>query len=258
MKLPFSTVRSIFQSSYGKAFLLALSLLSRFPVTHLDDIQPHDSGRSALFYPLVGLIIGFLLYVPILLFPHASPMILSAIIITFWAIITGGLHLDGLADSADAWLGGGNDEERTHRIMKDPLVGTAGVIAIVCVLLLKFTALLTLFAYTSTAFVILAPVIGRSMILLLFLTTKYVRNQGMASDVVSYLPRTAAKWIIGICLLTGLIFSLWGIVFVLAGFWLLRRLMLKRLGGCTGDTTGATVEIAEMLWLVGAALLCPC
>lgn len=237
-----------------KAFLLALSLLTRIPVSALDNIQKKDSGHSALFYPLIGLIIGILLYFPVLLFPNASPLLMAAIVITVWASITGGLHLDGLADSADAWLGGGGGNEKTHRIMKDPLVGAAGVIAIVCVLLLKFSALSAVIQVDSSGLIILVPILGRSMILLLFVTSKYVRSQGMASDVFEYLPRTAAKWVIGVCLLVGALFSIWGMLCALMGFWLLRRLMLKRLGGFTGDTVGATVETTEMLFLVGSAL----
>ena len=61
-----------------------------------------------------------------------------------WVLLTGGLHLDGLADSADAWLGGLGDMEKTHRILKDPLVGAAGVIALISILLLKFVSLLIL------------------------------------------------------------------------------------------------------------------
>ncbi len=237
-----------------KAFLLALSLLTRLPVAQLDKLQDTDSGHSALFYPLVGLVIGLLLFVPILIFPSASPLLLAAIVIAGWAVITGGLHLDGLADSADAWLGGMDDEEKTQRIMKDPRVGAAGVVSIVCVLLLKFSALIALFQVGSHELIILVPIIGRSMILLLFITSKYVSSQGMASSVVEYLPHTAAMWVIGVSLLFGMLFSLWGMLCALAGFWLLRRLMLKRLGGCTGDTVGATVEITEMFFLVGSAL----
>ncbi len=239
---------------YSQAFFLALSLLTRLPVTTLDDIQANDSGLSVLFYPLVGLIIGCLLFLPVLLFPHASPSVLSAIVISVWASITGGLHLDGLADSADAWLGGGDDKKKTHRIMKDPFVGAAGVIAVVCVLLLKFSALTSIVQAGLGSLIILVPIVGRGMILLLFVTTQYVRSQGMASDIFEYLPRTDAKWVLGICLLVGVVFSMWGMLCALIGFWLLRRLMLKRLGGFTGDTAGASVELTEMLFLVGSAL----
>ena len=245
------------------SFWLAIGLLTRFPVPsslQTDTIQEEDSGRSVLFYPLVGLIIGLILYLPIFFFPDASPTLTAAIIVTLWAIITGGLHLDGLADSADAWLGGMGDKEKIHRIMKDPLVGSAGVIAIVCLLLLKVTALSSLLQNGqegqngNEALIILTPLIGRSMILLLFLSTPYIRQQGMATNMVNHLPRNVAWWIVGLCLLCCLLFSFWGIVFVLLGFFLLRRLMLKILGGCTGDTIGASVEISEMLFILGIAL----
>lgn len=96
--------------------------------------------------------------------------------------------------------------------------------------------------------------IGRTLILLLFLTTPYVRAGGLASAVTQHLPRTAAWWITLGGLLLGLAVSSAAISLTLLGFWLLRRLMLQRLQGCTGDTAGASVESGEMFWLLGAAL----
>jgi adenosylcobinamide-GDP ribazoletransferase len=235
-------------------FLLALGLLTRLPVSQIKTIEATDSGRSALFYPLIGLIIGVILYLPTWLFPHASSFVLAAIIVTLWAIITGGLHLDGLADSADGWLGGQGNIEKTRAIMKDPLVGSAGVIATVCLLLLKFSVISSLLQNEAGIPLIVAPLIGRTVILLLFVSTRYANPQGMAQQIIENLPRNIASGIIAVCLLIGIFFSFWGIVFSLIGFWLLRRLMLKRLGGCTGDTTGASVEISEMLFLLGASL----
>ncbi|WGZ94607.1 MAG: adenosylcobinamide-GDP ribazoletransferase [Candidatus Thiothrix putei] len=235
--------------------LLALSFLTRLPVPDLGKLEAPDFGRAALFYPLVGLVIGGLLCVPWLVFPHASPLLLAAILTVLWAAITGGLHLDGLADSADAWLGGFGDEEKTHRILKDPLVGAAGVIALVGVLLLKFAALSVLIAHQQWLVIVFAPLLGRILILLLFLTTPYVRAGGLASEVTQHLPRQTAGWITAAGLLLGLAISTAGILLMLLGFWLLRRLMLQRLQGCTGDTAGASVESGEMLWLTGAALI---
>ncbi len=117
----------------------------------------------------------------------------------------------GLADSADAWLGGFGDMEKTQRILKDPLVGAAGVIAIVGVLLLKFAALAALLENNHWQIILLAPVIGRALILLLFLTTPYVRAGGLASAVTAHLPRNAAWWVTAGCLLAGLAVSGWRI-----------------------------------------------
>lgn len=233
---------------------LAISFLTRIPVPDLGKLDAPDFARAALFYPLVGLLIGGLLCLPVLVFPHAAPLVLAAILTVLWAALTGGLHLDGLADSADAWLGGFGDVEKTQHILKDPLVGAAGVIAIVGVLLLKFAALAALLEQHHWQVILLAPVVGRALILLLFLTTPYVRAGGLASAVTEHLSRPQASWITAVCLLAGWLLSTAGISVTLLGFWLLRRIMLQRLHGCTGDTAGATVESGEMLWLLGASL----
>ncbi len=239
---------------YSNALWLALALLTRLPTPQSGRIEARDSGLSVLFYPLVGLIIGVILYLPVLVFPDVSALLLSAVIVSLWAIITGGLHLDGLADSADAWLGGLGERERMQRIMKDPLLGSAGVIAIVCVLILKFAALTSLLQQEKNLAILIAPVIGRSMILLLFLSTPYVSKQGMASDMVAFLPGKQAYRVLFASLIPGLIYSFRGLLLVLIIFWFLRRLMLKLLGGCTGDTLGASVEISEMMFLLSTAL----
>ncbi len=235
--------------------LLALSFLTRIPVPDLGKLDAPDFARAALFYPLVGLLIGGLLCLPALLFPHASPLLLAAILTVFWAAITGGLHLDGLADSADAWLGGFGDAEKTQRILKDPLVGAAGVIAIVGVLLLKFAALAVLLEHQQWQVIGFAPLLGRTLILLLFVTTPYVRAGGLASAVTAHLDRRAAGWLSAVMIGTGWLVSGSGLAGALLGFWLLRRLMLQRLQGCTGDTAGASVEVGEMCWLIGAAIM---
>lgn len=237
--------------------LLALSFLTRIPVPDLGKLEAVDFGKAALCYPAVGLLLGGLLCLLPLLLPNAAPLLLAAILTVLWAILTGGLHLDGLADSADAWLGGYGDVEKTQRILKDPLLGAAGAIAITSVLLLKFAALVVILENGVWWAVLLAPPLGRSLILLLFLTTPYVRQGGLASAVTQHLPRQGA-WVITLAALAAAMwFAPLASVLVLAGFWGLRRLMLQRLRGCTGDTAGATVEIGEMLWLLGVGLHCP-
>lgn len=239
---------------FTTAFFLALSLLTRIPVPPLPSLSDQDFGRSSLAYPLVGLLIGIILGLPVWLLPQADPLVLAAIVTALWAAITGGLHLDGVADGADAWLGGLGDLEKTHRILKDPLVGAAGAIALVIVLLLKFAALTVLIKHQLIGLIIFAPVLGRNFILLLFLTTEYVRASGLASTTVKTLPEKPA---FGLVLVVIGLASLWawqGLALALLSFWLLRRLMLQRLGGCTGDTAGACVEFGEAAWLIGIAL----
>ncbi len=238
-----------------KILLLAMSLMTRIPMPELGNIQPADFARASLFFPLAGFFIGLCLVLPALALTAISPLLLAAVLTVLWAAITGGLHLKGVGSSSDAWIGGIGDEEKAHRILNDAITGDAGTTAIVSVLILKFAALTVLLEQGYFWSILFAPVFGRALILLLFMTTPCVRAEGLASAVSTYLPRDLVRLILAVCLLLAVIVSLNGLLLMLAGFWLLRRLVLQRLKGCTIDTAGASVEFGEMFWLVGVALL---
>ena len=238
-----------------KILMLALSLMTRIPMPEQEDIQSADFARAALFFPLAGLLIGIALVLPSLVLSATSPIVLAAVLTVLWAAITGGLHLKGVSSSSDAWIGGFGDEEKTQRILNDQITGDAGTTAIVAVLILKFAALTVLLEQGYFWSILLAPVFGRALILLLFLTTPCIKAEGLASAVSTYLPRDLVRLILAVCLLLAVIVSLKGLLLMLAGFWVLRHLVLKRLQGCTIDTAGASVEFGEMFWLVGVAIL---
>jgi adenosylcobinamide-GDP ribazoletransferase len=240
-----------------KAFLLALQFLTCLPFSLKTAPGPAQWGRSALAYPLVGLLIGVLLAGLQQLVGHADPLIQAALLTLVWALITGGLHLDGLADSADAWVGGHGDRERTLAIMKDPRSGPAAVSTLVCMLLLKFAALAVLTKAGAWPALLLAPVLGRSALVALLLNTPYVRPGGMGSAIAEHLPRTAAVVALLMVAAGGLLAGKAGglaLAVVLAAGLLLRWMMMRRLGGMTGDTLGAAVELTEVAVLVSLAL----
>lgn len=240
-----------------RPFLIALQFLTRFPVRLKSVPEERDIGRSLLYYPLVGLLIGLLLAALAWALADAAPPLRAALLLAAWALASGALHLDGLADSADAWAGGLGSRERALAIMKDPYCGPAGVVALLLVLLLKFAALETLTARGDWLALALAPLLGRSALPALFLTTAYVRPGGLGEALARNLPRRA---VIALLLTVALgvastgMNGLWPLLAALAAFALLRALMLRRLGGATGDTAGATVEIVEAVALVAAAL----
>ncbi|NCS66222.1 MAG: adenosylcobinamide-GDP ribazoletransferase [Hydrogenophilales bacterium CG03_land_8_20_14_0_80_62_28] len=237
-----------------KALLLALQFLTSIPVNLRAEPRPADWGRSALAYPLIGLLIGLLLAALQRLLGHADGLLQAALLTAAWALITGGLHLDGLADSADAWVGGCGDRERTLAIMKDPRSGPAGVAAIVLVLLVKFAALAALVKTGAWPTLLLAPLLGRSALVALLLTTPYVRPGGLGAAISACLPRPSAALILS--LVIGAVLLLAGrlAALALAGAalaWLaLRWMMMRRLGGMTGDTLGAAVELTELATLI--------
>lgn len=238
-----------------KILLLAMSLMTRIPMPELEDIQAADYARASLFFPLAGLLIGICLVLIALVLSATSALLLAAVLTVLWAVVTGGLHLKGVGSSADAWIGGIGDEAKTQRILNDQITGDAGTTAIAAILILKFAVLTVLLEQDYLWSILFAPVFGRAMILLLFMTTPCVQAEGLASAVSTYLPRDLVRLILAVCLLLAAIVSLNGLLVMLAGFWLLRRLALQRLQGCTIDTAGASVEFGEMFWLLGVALL---
>jgi adenosylcobinamide-GDP ribazoletransferase len=237
---------------------VALRFLTRlpFPLTH--EISDQHIGRSLLYYPVVGLIIGILLATLHWLLIDSPATLAAALLLMAWVFITGGLHLDGLSDSADAWVGGLGDRERTLAIMKDPCCGSMGVVALVVILIVKFAALQTLINTGDVYALVLAPVIARSAIPALFLLTPYVRIQGLGTPIVEHLPRRDAMIVTGLVVIAIPLFAgqsgFWMLLYCITVFAILRTIMIKRIGGTTGDTAGALVELLEATALVVACL----
>jgi len=238
---------------------IALQFLSSLPIRLPGMPEPEQLGRSLLFYPLVGLLFGVMLWALNLALAGAPLLLNGALLLTVWVLLSGALHLDGLADSADAWLGGFGDRERTLTIMKDPRSGPIAVVTLVLVLLLKFAALLALIEQQQTLALIIVPVLGRAALLGLFLTTPYVRAGGLGQALADHLPRRAGWWVVAVsalaCVLIAGFKAVVALLVAVVVFVWLRRVMVRRLGGTTGDTAGALLELLEMAVLVGLVLV---
>jgi adenosylcobinamide-GDP ribazoletransferase len=237
-----------------RAFWLALQFLTRLPAPRMTEHTAEDRGRSVLYYPVVGLLIGAVLTAFLFLLADVNPGLRAALLLLVWVLLTGALHLDGLADSADAWLGGRGDRARTLEIMKDSRSGPAAIVAVALVLIVKFAALSALTHAAYWPALVLAPLLGRASLVLLFLTTPYVRAEGIGAAHAANLPRGGAVIVLLTVAVLVPVFlgyvGLWPLVVALVTVLLLRRLMLQRLGGATGDTFGATCEIVEAAVLV--------
>lgn len=237
--------------------LIALQFLTRLPIRLPGMPEPEQLGRSLLWYPLVGLLLGALLAALAWALGNVATPLAAALLLGLWVLASGGLHLDGLADTADAWVGGFGDRERTLAIMKDPCCGPIAVVTLLVVLLLKFAALWALLAAGQWAALLLAPLLGRSALLLLFLGTPYVRAGGLGSAMAAHVP-TRAGWrvllAVGLACLLGGWSGVLALGVVLGVFALCRRALLRRVGGTTGDTAGAVLELVECAVLVALAL----
>jgi len=252
-------------SHWLKALATAFIFLTRLPMPRFESIAPEDEGRSLLCFPIVGLVIGLMMLVLAkALFPLTSPLVIAAVLVAFWAAVTGGLHLDGLADSADGWLGGTNDVNRTLEIMHDSRCGSGALVAVVCVLLVKFAALTIVVQHQLWMVLIIAPILGRCIAPLLFIPgpfpyAPYVQPSGIAKHFIEHCPAIARQTTLAAIILCGIVLgSITSGLLILGSctliLFLLRRLMLQRLGGATGDTAGAATEIIETTALLSAGL----
>lgn len=230
-------------------FLIALQFLTTFPIQLKAMPSKQQNGQSLLFYPVIGLLIGGILALIAFTLQSLPLILLCSMVLVLWIWLTGGLHLDGLADTADAWVGGFGDKERTLKIMKDPTCGPIGVLSLVIICLLKWSAIYVLLQQQSYFALILFPVLGRLAPLFLFLTTEYVREKGLGSSIAEFIPRTWALIIFVLCLCVSLYFGWVGvislIVFIITLTYL-RFKFIQRIGGVTGDTIGASIEISEL------------
>jgi len=262
-----------------RALLLAGRFLTRWPFPVATDAPPTLYGHAAPFYPVIGLVLGAVLGglawagQMLGLAGGSGAPALALVLLGLWTWSTGALHLDGLADCADAWVGGLGSRERTLAILKDPHIGTMGVVALLLVLLGKLTALGVLLgpgmgdagggAMPGVWVLLWVPVLARAQILWLALTTPAARPEGLGAVLGRHLPRRRAWLATGIASGAALL----GIAAVslpaalaagiAAGLVLVRwrASLCRRLGGYTGDGVGALVELTETLALLGAALV---
>jgi adenosylcobinamide-GDP ribazoletransferase len=250
---------SNFLNSIFDPFVIALRFLTHipFPLKH-NDYSEQDWGRSVLAYPLIGLIIGLILFFIYKMFVGHNAGVIAVLLLTVWVLLTGGLHIDGLADSADAWIGGHHDRERAFEIMKDACCGPVAVATVFLVLLIKFVALKALVQQSNGVAFILIPVLSRTAAVVLLLTTKYVREEEPGFVLSSKLPRLSAIIVCVVVVLLLIMFigaeSLKILFSLFVVGYLLRLFMLRRLGGMSGDAAGAFIEIIEAVLLLSFVL----
>lgn len=233
-------------------FLIAVQFMTTIPIKLPYLPSREQNALSMLFYPVIGLMIGGVLWL-VASYVQLPMMLLSCVVMVVWVWLTGGLHLDGLADTADAWVGGFGDRQRTLTIMKDPNTGAMGVMAIVLCLALKWAAVYCLLELDAVLALLFVPMLGRMSALALFATTPYVRQHGLGSalqDVPKYL-----LWLVMLGFGAAVFALSWQMALVMIGVWAvmlawLRWRFVGRIGGITGDTVGASIEVVEVAMLV--------
>lgn len=242
-----------------KSFFAAIRFLTILPVPAAWCGEDKTLGKSVPFFPLVGLFIGIIAAA----FDYAYSQILpplpaSVLTITILTGLSGGLHMDGLADTADGFFSA-RSRDRMMEIMRDSRTGVMGVLAVVTVVLLKVSLLASAFEASRWVVILLMPIAGRSAIVSLMTALPYARPAGgLATLFAQYRSWLNVSWS-------------WGLLFVIAGWqaqevglagallaflfaMIFVRYNRSKIGGYTGDTLGAVCEMAEIAPLLAAVL----
>jgi adenosylcobinamide-GDP ribazoletransferase len=240
-------------------FLAALQFLTIIPLPWRRGVSPENLALSTGYFPLVGLIIGLLLTSLNWLLGWFLPTaVVHVLLIIFLAVISGALHLDGLADTCDGMAGGKSPEER-WQVMDDSRVGSFGIISVCCLLLLKYVSLNNIPQSLVTASLLLMPVVSRWAMVYAIFVYPYAKPSGLGKVF-----KQGIKWLqfvtatLMALAVAAALFQLAGLAIML-GIWVIVVIMaiyLKRkFSGLTGDTYGAINEVAEVCVLLLVYLL---
>lgn len=237
----------------------AIQFLTILRIKNAADLDLKKLGSSSLYFPIVGILLGLLLVGLDKALSLVLPALLTNLILIFTLIIiTGAMHIDGLADSFDA-LFSGKDKEGMLSIMREVHLGTFGILAIVAIILFKLALLSSIPQYLRQSSLILMALLSRYSMSAAVTFFPYARNEGKAKvffqgkSLKDFFFPTAITLIISLVIfkVTGLaIFSInIGFTF-LAGLW-----VKSKMGGLTGDTLGALSELSEVLVLLSVIIL---
>lgn len=237
-----------------KKFALAASYVTCLPLYRFKAGEEVDMSGLALYLPLVGLVLGLILSLSSLLCTILGANdLLSAVILTvLWMVLTNGIHLDGLMDTADG-IFSHQDQERMLAIMQDSRVGNFGVLTGVSVLLLKVAAMQAIWSTSLPVILLLAPVFGRVAECYAIGRYKYARAEGKGKiwhDTMQF-PRDLLIAVLLPLAITAYLFYAgffyvltYVVTSMLCGL-IASAYLNKKVGGHTGDTYGAVVEITE-------------
>ncbi|EYE89254.1 hypothetical protein Q428_03775 [Fervidicella metallireducens AeB] len=235
-----------------KAFILMLQFLTRLPINIPVDMDSKTLSRGAFFFPFVGVVVGLISGGVYYLFQFINNDIASLSAVFTIIFVTGGIHVDGLSDTADGFFSA-RSKERILEIMKDSRVGTFGVIAIIFDILAKYVIIKNIPAGLVIPALIFSCALGRTASSMLFSFGKSARPGGMGDMFTAnptkkyFISATIILTVIG--LVTVRTMFLIALVSVVIFALLLMKLSYKTIDGLTGDVYGACTELCEIVSL---------
>lgn len=235
-----------------KGLIVALQFLTRLPVNISVDFNQENIGKATFYFPFVGLLLGFIGSIPYIFLSPLNINIAAFITVLMLIILTGGLHLDGLSDTADGFFSN-RDKERTLEIMKDSRIGAFGVLSLILIILFKYI-LISNMEFNLPVALVLSMGNSRLIVLLQIAFKKVARPGGLGDMVNKSQPKS---YIIFSVILYLLVIVLMDIIYIIPLIFsfvigeIISAYTYKKIGGFTGDVYGATIELTEAASLLG-------
>jgi len=255
-------VVSLKQTFRARDIPVALALLTRLPLPYFNlPTEPHrPSARGAWAYPLVGILLALIAagVGEALSWSGATPPLVAALVLTTLVMLSGAMHEDGLADCADGFWGGWTPDKRL-RIMKDSVIGTYGVIALVLSLLLRWYLISEVITDGALLWALVIAACGsRAAMVWVMDSLPIVRRDGL-SDRTGRPGELATAVAVVLAVMVTVVapmFSAWRLVLMaLLAALVVRQVAKRKIGGQTGDVLGATQQITEIGLLMGCQMM---
>lgn len=248
---------------YVKLLLASLQFMTRLPIPerYTQTLTLEDYPRGIVTFPVVGLVVGIITALVFAMLQSAlGPLLASVFAVLSGAAVTGAFHLDGLADTADGVFSA-RTRERMLEIMRDSQIGTNGALALIFHLLLKIVVIYQLATIGAVVYsaLIAGPIIGRGLNVLLMYRQTYARESGVGNI---YIGKISQRDLFLTLLISALLLLLllgfqaivpvaFSLIFVVGYRWFIQH----KLGGQTGDTLGAAIELLDLIFIL-LILLC--
>lgn len=234
-----------------KALIVALQFLTRLPVNVAVDFNSENIRRSTFYFPFVGLLLGLISSIAYYFLSPLNNQIGSFLTLLIIIILTGGLHLDGLSDSADGFFSN-KDRERTLEIMKDSRIGAFGVLSLILLVFFKYILISNL-GFNLPVGLILSMGNSRLIVLIQLASKRVARPGGLGDMLHKSQPKPYIIFSIILYLLIIIYIDIKYIIPLIISLIVGEMISIysyKKIGGLTGDVYGATIELSELVSLL--------
>ncbi|HOW23564.1 MAG TPA: adenosylcobinamide-GDP ribazoletransferase [Sedimentibacter sp.] len=240
----------------ASGFLILISFFTRIPIGEKIEYKEENFIKALKLYTLAGAVTGLLLTLTYLLFNYQRSFLRGLVLTLSYAAITGGIHLDGAADTADGLLSG-RQGDKIFDIMSDSHLGAFGVISLILIILSQFV----LFSFSSIETVFMMPLVGKASTIAACWNKKYAKGtRGLGTVFVENINDR----VLLANLVTLFVFSILSwyrtIIFTacfaaIAVSYFISTLIDEKIGGMTGDTCGAITEISQIIFMITVLFL---